>query len=364
MGKSGFLYILIVIICIAVWYGYFGRTSKFVSSSKNVNSAEQSFRNLPGLRGKKMNLFRDVSFYDDGRIYITVQDPDTLTHINAYQYQLHALRGEWDGPYPYKLDKSDYPLTDYLVPLDSCSFAAGAKIVTTYNSKAHSAGSNQTLDVIDYTMTAPHLWGWKVEDEINGGNQREGINYKILFNNDGSLKYFGSPDGWNALNERDELIRAQAALKNLKRFNNKSLKFYKAIEFEGGGIINISLLDPANPHHLLSYFCSAGSLDWDEDEDYEKSINKNLKLPAYLYPVDSVQFSTAAKIASVYAAKSKSVSSKKIAIDSLAFDVFTGHKPEWRFNDTIKSGNDNSIYTISFNTDGSLKNFVQVSKNK
>jgi hypothetical protein len=356
MKKPG-LYILLVFVFMAAWYGYFGPTTKFVSDAKETSNAEQSFRNLPGLKGKKLNIFRNVSFYDDGRIYITIQDPDSLNHINGYNYQLHSLRGKWDGPYAYKLDKLDYPLQQFLVPLDSCSFATGAKIVATYNAKAKSVGSSQTLDVIEYTLTTPGTWGWKVEEKIDGGNDRESVEYKILFNTDGSVKYFGAPNGWNSLNEASRFSYAESRLKNLPRFKGKKLQFYKAIEFDGGGVISINLLDPDNAHHVLSYFYSEP--DWEEDEDYEKIINKNPKIQAYSYPLDSVSFTTATKIANLYTSKAKSVGSKKPALDSLAFDVHTAHKPEWRFTDTIKGGKDNAAYAISFNSDGSLKHFAR-----
>ena len=132
-----------MILIALLWYGYTGPSSNFIKNTDKTSDAEQKLRNLPGLKGKKLYLFRDASFYDEGRIYLTLQSPDNPCHIDDYEYHAHALHSGWDGPYPYKLDKSDYPLEKYLIPLDSLSFADGSKIVQTYNAKAQAVGSNE-----------------------------------------------------------------------------------------------------------------------------------------------------------------------------------------------------------------------------
>ena len=89
-GKSTWRTQLIVLLIVAggLYFipGFFGSSANFASDYAQINGAEQSLRNLPGLKGKKLHLFRSLSFYDDGRIYALVQDPDTLSNINSYIY--------------------------------------------------------------------------------------------------------------------------------------------------------------------------------------------------------------------------------------------------------------------------------------
>ena len=349
--KSGIYIAIGVVLSILIWYGLFGPSSRFIENKAKTGNAEQQLRNLPGLRGKQLYLYRSASFYDDGRIYLTLQSPDTPSHIDDYEYHVHALRSGWDGPYPYKLDQSDYPLQRFLIPLDSVTFADGSKIVQAYNAKAISVGSNETQSMVEFTMTNPNEWGWKYEDEIRGGNSRETVIYKIIFNRDASLQYFGPPRGWNGMNKPGDFSYAQQTLKDLPNLKGKKLLFDDNVQFDDPGHVYINLQNPDHPNKILSYIYF--SREWEEDQGYEIKFTS---LPRHWYPVEGVSFNAATKIANTYAAKIKETGSNQPIMDSLALDI-TGPKPAWKFNNRIKGKN--GTYLIEFNMDGTLKSFVK-----
>jgi hypothetical protein len=77
-----------------------------------------------------------------------------------------------------------------------------------------------------------------------------------------------------------------------------------------------------------------------------------------LIPAGSVPFISVSKIANTYADKARAVHSESLTLDGLEFDVNAPHKPGWKFDSIIKASN-GDLYHISFNKNGSLKNFKQ-----
>ena len=359
--------LVVLVIVIGSMYfmpGYFGSTTNFTSNNAQINIAEQSLRNLPGLKGKKLNLFRGVSFYDDGRIYALVQDPDTLSNVNSYTYHQHRFRAGWEGPYPYKLDKTDSPLENWIIPLDSISFNTAAKIVTTYDEKAAAVGSKQALGEVEMSVTSPHKWAWKYEEEIDGGTERTSVKYKILFKPDGSIKYFGDPNLWNFLDDSVELDEAEKELKGLPGLKGKRLYITGNIEFSDAGSILIDIQDPDTPENKIRYTYSSG--EWSinnpgdifvNDDDSEEVLKKKRSDPHYLFPLDSIHFGAVAKIASTYTTKARDINSSVLALDQIVFDASNPHKPVWKIDSILKDQKTGEKYKIEFNRDGSLGEF-------
>lgn len=359
--------LVVLIIVVGAMYfmsGYFGSSANFTSNYAQINVAEQSLRNLPGLKGKKLNLFRGVSFYNDGRIYAFVQDPDTLSNINSYIYHQRRFRAGWDGPYPYKLDKTDSPLENWIIPLDSISFGTAAKIVNTYNEKALSVGSRQTLDEVEVNVTAPRKWAWKYQEKINGGTERTTAEYKILFRPDGSIKYFGDPNLWNFLDDSAALSEAEKSLKGLPRLKGKKLYVTSDVEFGEAESIFISIQDPDTSENKLSYTYSSG--EWSlnnpgdvfvDDDDNREVLGKKRTDPHYLFPLDSIDFSVVAKIASTYTARAREINSSIVTLDEMVFDASNPHKAAWKIKDILQDPKTGEKYKIEFNPDGSLAKF-------
>jgi hypothetical protein len=357
MGKSGNTSVMVILVgtitCMILYYLFFGYTSKMVSNGNELDQAKQAFKELPRFKGKKINLYKTISFYDDGRIYLTVQDPDTPSHINGYQYHLHKAGGRWTNDGPYKLDHTDYPLQNGLFPLDSFSFSTAAKIVTAYNAKARTVGSNETLDMVEYDHYFAGRGNWNYEEKINGGTNREGVEYKILFKDDGSIKYFGEPNGWNMINDSAEIAYAEKTLKNLPQFKGKKLRFKKEIDFNSNNIY-LTLQNPDTLQQLINYEFHEGEV-WQRelpDDADDGKIN-------HLFPLDSVPFIRVYRMAKVYINKARSVKSNILALDGVVFDATDPHHPQWKFDPVIPAGNNGGTYKIAFNQDGSLKSFTK-----
>jgi hypothetical protein len=234
--------------------------------------------------------------------------------------------------------------------LDSFSFSTAGKIIRTYNAKAVAVGSRETLSMVEYDQDYPGRGHWKAEDEINGGTDRESKTYHILFNDDGTIKYFGPPNGWNMLNDSAQLAYAESTLKNLPQFKAKKLFFKKEIDFNSNEIY-LTLQNPAKPAEIVDYEYSDGGI-WelqasDADDDGKAT---------HLYPLDSVHFNLVYKMAHVYSEKGRSVNSTLPAVDGIVYDAADPKHPYWKFDHVIQGGNGRK-YLISFNPDGSLKDF-------
>ena len=352
-GTSTMIMLVSIIVCMVLYNLFFGRTSKMVSNGNVLDQAQQTFKELPRFKGKKINLYKTISFYDDGRIYLTVQDPDTPSHIDSYQYQLHGAGGEWTYEGPYKLDHTDYPLQDGLFLLDSFSFSTAAKIVTAYNAKARAVGSKETLDMVEYDHYFAGRGNWKYEEKINGGTNRESVEYKILFKDDGSLKYFGEPNGWNMVNDSAEMDYAEKTLKNLPQFKGKKLWFKKEIDFNSNNIY-LTLQNPDTLQQLINYGFNEGEVWQREPVDDADDGKAN-----HLFPLDSVPFKRVYRMANVYINKARSVKSNILALDGVVFDATDPHHPQWKFDPVVLAGNNGGTYKIAFNQDGSLKSFTK-----
>jgi hypothetical protein len=159
------------------------------SGSNNTNflidvhalaQAENAFRNIPELKGKTLNVYDDMHMYDDGRIMLKIQDPDTLQNVNEYDYSSNK---EWGPKQPVKIGSIEANnLNSLTIPLDSIHFVTVAKIAATYADSAKHYGSTTQLSHIYYVQEA-HRWYC---NDIEGTR----LNYEIYFNANGSVKEF------------------------------------------------------------------------------------------------------------------------------------------------------------------------------
>ncbi|MHC8947819.1 hypothetical protein [Sphingobacterium hungaricum] len=94
-------------------------------SAERLDSIQSELENLPELKGKKINIYHSLYFYDfkAGYISIRIQNPDSASYIDEYKYQ----NGEWQQPVPVKLSRLE-KIDDGLMPFNEIKFST-AKIV-------------------------------------------------------------------------------------------------------------------------------------------------------------------------------------------------------------------------------------------
>jgi len=151
----------------------------FLFDSITLELAEKKLRALPQFAGKKIMLYDDIHFYNDGRVMTSIQHPDNPEYIDKYEYE----NGIWEEPKPVQISvRTD--IESKLFNLDEIRFATVAKIIKTYNEKA---------STLEGAKPASHAYGifsggkltWYPRT-IDGSRQK----YAIEFYKDGTLKSY------------------------------------------------------------------------------------------------------------------------------------------------------------------------------
>lgn len=151
----------------------------FLIDSITLELAEKKLRALPQFAGKKIRLYDDIHFYNDGRVMTSIQHPDNPEYIDEYEYE----NGIWEEPKPVQISVRTN-VESKLFNLDQIRFATVAKIIKTYNEKA---------STLEGAKPASHAYGifsggkltWYPRT-IDGSRQK----YAIEFYKDGTLKSY------------------------------------------------------------------------------------------------------------------------------------------------------------------------------
>ena len=156
-------------------------TTNFLTDANALAQAEAALRSLPELKGKKINVYSDFHMYDDGRIMINIQDPDTLQNVNSYDYSSDK---EWGARQPVNIggNATAESVSSQSIPLDSVHFKTVAKMAKTYADSAKHVGSTTRIDHIYYV---PEVKEWYC-NSMTGARS----SYEIYFNPDGTVKEF------------------------------------------------------------------------------------------------------------------------------------------------------------------------------
>lgn len=152
---------------------------EFAASPEALERAEEAFRNLPGLKGKKIKIYKSIHFYDNHRIILSIQNPDNHRYVDEYVYE----KGAWQAPRPVVLSISENIGKD-VVDLDSVPFRNASRVYKSLKEKLSSIGGN-TNDITVYVTIYNGKIRWHPRSISN-----ERFNYDIEFNTDGSLKSF------------------------------------------------------------------------------------------------------------------------------------------------------------------------------
>jgi hypothetical protein len=155
--------------------------SSFLTDAQRLAKAERALRDLPEFKGKPIWLSGDMHMYDNGRIMLSVQDPDTLGNVNAYEY---SRDGEWGPGQPVKMTGNITPemISSSAIPLNKLHFVTVAKMANVYADSARHVGSKTIINHIYYE---PDVQEWYCNDI-----EAPRANYQMYFNPDGSVKEF------------------------------------------------------------------------------------------------------------------------------------------------------------------------------
>lgn len=104
-----------------------------------LQEAENKLRALPRFLGKEIRVFRSAHFYDDGRIMLSIQDPEDHTIIDSYTYK----DGAWQDPEPVRITRADR-VDEYLAPLSQAPFIHAHKVYQTVQEKLKEIQSTDT----------------------------------------------------------------------------------------------------------------------------------------------------------------------------------------------------------------------------
>jgi len=152
----------------------------FLQDTVALRQAEKALNSLPQFAGKKIRLYRDIHFYQDGRISLKLQNPENPEYVDEYRYKDKV----WDKPTPVQISTRENTATKRM-DLDKISFETVATIVHHYNEKAEGIeGAGPLTHVYGIIWDSGQLM-WYPRN-INGSRKRYGIEFTL----DGRVKRF------------------------------------------------------------------------------------------------------------------------------------------------------------------------------
>lgn len=151
----------------------------FCENVKALEAAETSLRNMPQFKGKNINIYRSVHFYEDYRISLKIQHPDNPEYIDEYYYS----DGKWNDPKPVQTTKRD-KIEENLLALDKIPFANAHNVYRSLQEKIREIPDVEKISTI-YVIAYKGNPRW-YPSSINSPRSK----YSIEFNADGTLKSF------------------------------------------------------------------------------------------------------------------------------------------------------------------------------
>ncbi len=151
----------------------------FAANISALQEAEDSFRALPQLRGKKINVYKSIHFYDSHRILIRIQNPDTASYVDEYHYS----NKHWESPKPLVLSKLDN-IQENIISLDSVPFRNAHNVYNALKQKFQEIGSRHA-DFTVYVVVFNNKLIWYPRTISNDRTR-----FSIEFTTQGYLKSF------------------------------------------------------------------------------------------------------------------------------------------------------------------------------
>ncbi|MBO9618365.1 MAG: hypothetical protein J7539_04945 [Niabella sp.] len=152
-------------------------------SAERLDRIQAELQNLPQFKGKQLQLYQSMHFYDykDGYISINIQNPDTTENIDNYKYE----DGKWKEPVPVKISGTT-DLVGYLMPLDQIRFSIAKKVHDQTMEKLKEVRGTKKVEFVYFSYVksnvpaiTPSTWYTNIEGLRN--------DYMLNFDNNGDL---------------------------------------------------------------------------------------------------------------------------------------------------------------------------------
>nr|WP_294781140.1 hypothetical protein [uncultured Flavobacterium sp.] len=157
------------------------------------------------------------------------------------------------------------------------------------------------------------------------------------------------PD-FDLLKKPEILKKAESDLHKLPEFAGKEIFIYRSIQFYNDGRILTQIQNPSNLKQIDEYVYE--DLKWSKSDPVQLSASRDIQND--LFALNKIKFETAVKIAAICNEKATKIEGVKL-IDYV-YVVAWERQPEWHPR-SIDGSRDR--YSISFNLDGTLKEFKQ-----
>lgn len=152
-------------------------------------------------------------------------------------------------------------------------------------------------------------------------------------------QFLSSPSG---------LEKAEKMLRNLPAYAGKEILIYQSIHFYGDGSINVMLKHPTQPAYVDKYSFANGK--WSAPSPVQLSAKEDIN--SKMVPLDKIRFKHAYQVARLYNEKALTIEGAKPT--TTVYVSIWDNKMRW-FPSVINGSRER--YSISFNEDGSLKQF-------
>jgi len=155
-------------------------SGNLLADNATLVKAEKELKELPKFKGKEIKVFQKIYFYGDGRIVVSIQDPEKAENVDQYTYQ----DGKWQEPEAVQISGGG-SMDANTFPLSQIKFETVNSIYKQVQEKSKDVEGAEELDAAFYAMNpATGELRWTTSVQGTRGN------YTGIFNADGSLKSF------------------------------------------------------------------------------------------------------------------------------------------------------------------------------
>lgn len=152
----------------------------FLTNRDALKKAESALKDMPKLKGKDVQVFQNIHFYEDGRVQLALQDPAKPENIDDYLFQ----GGKWQEPQAVQIS-GDGDMKANVFPLSTLKFETVADIYKQLEEQSKDVEGAKIDGHIYYNLNVMNQQGqWMTGVQGTRGQ------YSGYFNADGSLKEF------------------------------------------------------------------------------------------------------------------------------------------------------------------------------
>ena len=134
----------------------------YLNNAEYLRAAKQELKDLPKFKGKSLQVYSDIHFYDDGRVMLSLRDPDIPDNVDSYTFR----DGEWQEPEPVQVS-SQVNLDQQILSLDSIDFGTVTKLYGYLSKESEKIDGAEDVGHI-YLIIRPTLIGNQWYSSVQG----------------------------------------------------------------------------------------------------------------------------------------------------------------------------------------------------